>query len=209
MLDFALAVFFLLITPGPGVLTTAGVAAAYGFRSGLKYVAGIVLGAQTVMIIVASGLWAMVATVPYVRETLVIASASYLLYLALKIAVSGSNIAFIEGQSPTFFDGYVLSLINPKAYAVGTVLFSGFPFWPDNIMVENGFKLAIQLAIAIPIHLIWLYAGAALKSLALSAGLTRAINYAMALAMVAVVVMAVASQIPEVSAVLRATVGLN
>ena len=33
MLQFALAVFFLLITPGPGVLTTAGIGAAFGYRA--------------------------------------------------------------------------------------------------------------------------------------------------------------------------------
>jgi threonine/homoserine/homoserine lactone efflux protein len=32
MLTFALAVFLLIITPGPGVLLLAGVGAAYGWR---------------------------------------------------------------------------------------------------------------------------------------------------------------------------------
>ncbi|HEC70944.1 MAG TPA: LysE family translocator, partial [Roseobacter sp.] len=40
MLQFALAVFFLIVTPGPGVLSTAGVGAAFGFRAGLAYVVG-------------------------------------------------------------------------------------------------------------------------------------------------------------------------
>ena len=35
MLTFAAAVFLLIVTPGPGVLSTAGVGAAYGFRAGL------------------------------------------------------------------------------------------------------------------------------------------------------------------------------
>jgi threonine/homoserine/homoserine lactone efflux protein len=34
MLTFALAVFLLIITPGPGVLSLAGVVAAYGWRQG-------------------------------------------------------------------------------------------------------------------------------------------------------------------------------
>ena len=37
MLTFAAAVFFLIVTPGPGVLSAAGVGAAYGFRSGLRW----------------------------------------------------------------------------------------------------------------------------------------------------------------------------
>ncbi len=200
MLEFAAAFFFLIITPGPGVLTTAGVAANHGFRPGLWYAAGIVIGASSVMILVASGLAAMVFAIPYVREVLVVASAGYLLYLALKIAVAGSRIAFIEGKAPRFRDGYILSIINPKAYAVGTVLFSGFPFLPDNIIAENTLKILILTAIAIPVHLIWLYAGAVLKSLELGPGVTRAINIAMAIAMVAVVALAVTSQLPDMGA---------
>ena len=44
MLTFALAVFLLIITPGPGVLSTAGVGAAYGFQPGLRYVMGLFIG---------------------------------------------------------------------------------------------------------------------------------------------------------------------
>ncbi|MEP4336194.1 MAG: LysE family translocator, partial [Roseobacter sp.] len=44
MLTFAAAVFFLIITPGPGVLSAAGVGAAYGMRSGLRYVLGLFIG---------------------------------------------------------------------------------------------------------------------------------------------------------------------
>ena len=41
MLTFAAAVFFLIITPGPGVLSTAGVGAAFGARAGTRYVLGL------------------------------------------------------------------------------------------------------------------------------------------------------------------------
>ena len=37
MLTFAAAVFFLIVTPGPGVLSTAGVGSGYGYRPGLEY----------------------------------------------------------------------------------------------------------------------------------------------------------------------------
>ncbi|MEO0670442.1 MAG: LysE family translocator [Pseudomonadota bacterium] len=195
MLTFAVSVFFLLITPGPGVLTTAGVAAAYGFRNGLGYMSGIVIGAQVVMICVASGLAAMVFAIPYVRVTLLVASVAYLFYLAFVIAMSGNRIGFISvDKSPKFWQGFALSVINPKAYAVSTTLFSGFAFWPENLAVENTLKCLIVLSIAIPIHLIWLYAGAALKKLELSPRTARLINFAMAGALVAVVALALMSQ---------------
>ena len=48
MLTFALAVFLLIATPGPGVLSTAGVGSAFGWRPGLSYVTGLWAGTNLV-----------------------------------------------------------------------------------------------------------------------------------------------------------------
>jgi threonine/homoserine/homoserine lactone efflux protein len=44
MLTFAITVFLLIVTPGPGVLSTAGFGAAYGYKKSLRYVFGLFLG---------------------------------------------------------------------------------------------------------------------------------------------------------------------
>ena len=72
MIAFTLSVFLLLITPGPGVLSTAGVGAAFGFRAGLRYVAGLCLGTNLVALIVVSGLAAIVLATAWARNTLLI-----------------------------------------------------------------------------------------------------------------------------------------
>jgi threonine/homoserine/homoserine lactone efflux protein len=54
VLSFTLAVFLLIVTPGPGVLSTAGVGAAYGFRFGLRYVSGLFIGTNLVALAVIS-----------------------------------------------------------------------------------------------------------------------------------------------------------
>ena len=48
MLAFALAALLLLITPGPGVMSLAGVGAAFGTRPGLAYMSGLCLGTNLV-----------------------------------------------------------------------------------------------------------------------------------------------------------------
>ena len=63
MIEFIIAVVFLLITPGPGVLTTAGIGAAYGYRAGLGFVGGLMLGGFINMMIVISGLAALVLAI--------------------------------------------------------------------------------------------------------------------------------------------------
>jgi len=191
MLTFTAAVFLLLISPGPGVLSTAGVGAAFGFRSGLRYVLGLGIGSNLVMLAVITGLAALILANPIVRTILLSASTLYLLYMAARIAFAGTKIAFIEAtRQPGIIDGILLQAINPKAYVVGTTLFSGFVIFPEALLTEVIVKAIILNAIWIPIHLIWLYAGVMLERMALHGTTRRAINFAMAAAMLAVVALA-------------------
>lgn len=192
MLTFAAAVFLLIITPGPGVLSAAGMGSAYGFRHGLRYVGGLFLGNNLVALAVISGLAAIVLGAPGVRGVLMVLSVAYLLYLAGRIALTGSKVAFIEARTPPgVVSGLLLQIINPKAYAVNTALFTGFAIFPGNLFAETLVKVLIFNAIWIPIHLLWLYAGAALHRLDLSEAAHRRINVAMALSMLGVVLLAV------------------
>ena len=194
MWSFAAAVFFLIITPGPGVLSVAGVGSGFGFRAGLAYMAGLWAGNNLVALAVVSGLAAFVFSIPYVREVLLGASLCYLVYLAAKIALAGSRIAFITSDSaPGVGNGIALQAINPKAYAVNTTLFGGFAFMPDHLMAETLIKFALSNAIWIPAHFAWLYAGASLKRLDVPERTQRIINILMALAMLLVVVLALLS----------------
>ena len=194
MIAFVVAVIILLITPGPGVLSTAGVGSGFGFRPGLGYVFGLFVGNNLVGLAVVSGVAAAVLSVPYMRVLLLGASAEYLLYLAARIALSGSKIGFIEStEAPGVKNGVLLQIINPKAYAVHTALFSGFAFWPDSLLVEVAVKFVLMNLFWVPIHLLWLGMGATMKRLALSERANRAINILMALSMLGVVALTLRS----------------
>jgi threonine/homoserine/homoserine lactone efflux protein len=196
MLTFAAAVFFLIITPGPGVLSAAGVGAAYGMRSGLRYVLGLFIGNNLVILAVVSGLAALVLANPVVRTILFALSTAYLFYLALRIAFAGSKLAFIPAKSePGVLAGVLLQPINPKAYAVNTALFSGFAIFPDALVAEAVWKLLIVNAIWVPIHVLWVWFGVRLKALELAPKKQRLINFAMAASMLLVVGLAVLSEL--------------
>ena len=191
MLTYVAAVILLIITPGPGVLSTAGFGAAYGFRPSLRYVLGLFLGTNMVMFAVISGLAAVVLSVPWLRVVLMAGSVGYLLYLASKIAFAGTRIAFIEAKSPPgIMGGILLQAINPKAYAVNTSLMTGFSFAPDNLLFEITSKVLITNVIWIPIHLAWLWGGVVLHRLDLPEATHRKINYLMAASMLGVVALA-------------------
>ncbi len=196
MLSFAAAVFFLIITPGPGVLSTAGVGSGFCARAGARYVLGLFIGTNLVALAVVSGIAAMVLADPRIRTLLFAASTAYLLYLAARIALAGSRVAFIEvRRAPGIANGIALQAINPKAYAVNTALFSGFTFLPDDPTGETLLKFAILNAIWVPIHFLWLFLGITLHRLDLSPRAHRAIKIAMSGSMLAVVGLAVAALI--------------
>ena len=194
MLAFCLAVLLLLVTPGPGVLSTAGVGAAFGFNAGLRYVTGLFIGTNLVALIVVSGLAAIILATPWARNTLLVASVCYLLYLATRIAFAGKKIAFITAdKKPGIRAGLLLQLINPKAYAANMTWFTGFVLFPGSLVTETLVKFLVINLIWIPIHLLWLVAGNAVNQLDLRPQTHFLINCAMALAMVVVVGLAIYS----------------
>jgi threonine/homoserine/homoserine lactone efflux protein len=192
MLTFAITVFLLIVTPGPGVLSTAGFGAAYGYKKSLRYVFGLFLGTNLVFLAVATGLIAILLSIPSSRIFLLILSTCYLFFLASKIALAGSNIAFIKAKSPPgILSGVLLQAINPKAYVVNTTLVSGFAFYQSSFAIELVIKFFIMNSIWIPLHLLWLYVGTVLHELNLSIRNQRIINLMMALSMVLVVVISI------------------
>ena len=188
MLSFAGSILLMLSTPGPGVLTTAGVGSGFGWAAGLRFLIGLFLGTNLVAILVVSGL---VALVPReVELALLAASCVYFAYLALKIAFAGAKVGFMAAETaPSLWNGITLQFINPKAYAVNTLLFTGWHFWGGG-MAEIIVKFVIINAIWIPVHLVWLGAGVRVRQLDLPARTQRIINICMAAALMGVVIMA-------------------
>ena len=194
MISFAAAVFFLIITPGPGVLSTAGVGSAFGFRAGFAYVTGLWAGNNLVSLIVITGLATLLLASDITRIILMLLSTGYLFYLAARIIFAGAKIGFIKAASkPGLLSGLFLQLVNPKAYAVNTALFTSFAFMPDNIAGEIIIKLVIFNLIWIPIHLLWLYMGVKIHQLNLAPSTTRIINIIMGLSLSLVVALSLLS----------------
>lgn len=194
MLNFSAAILLLFITPGPGVLSLAGVGAAFGFRSGLRYMMGLFVGTNVVALAVVTGVGTLVLASPVIRTLLFAVSTGYLLYLAWRIASAGSKIGFTAAaRQPGFRDGIALQAVNPKAYVVNTTLFSGFLLYPDAYLLEVAVKFIVINVIWLTVHFFWLWIGASIKRLNLAPKTQRVINVAMALSMLGVVVLAALS----------------
>ena len=196
MLTFAIAVFVLAATPGPALLSILGTGAAFGFRVGLKYVTGALVGANVVILLVISGLANFLEGLSQIRVILIFISLCYLSYIAFQIATSSSNSGLERTTNPVGFkDGVIIQLINPKAYAVALALFSGFPFSKQTLFVEIYLKLLLINVIFIPAYLAWLLTGVKLNSLNLSHKKARKVKITLALLML---VAALVSVLPSV-----------
>jgi len=194
MLVFATVSFLMFVTPGPGVLSLAGVGAAFGWRQGLLYMAGLFLGHVIVSVAVITGLAAILLAEPIVRTILLFLSAAYLSYLAVRIALAGSKISFTEIiKAPGFMTGMILQFINPKAYAVHTTFFTGFAFYPESFIIEISLKFLILNFIWIILHLAWLYAGCKIHELNLSSSVQKWVNLLMAASLCGIVVLSIGS----------------
>ena len=188
MLTYALALVFLLITPGPGVLSVAGIGSAFGPGAGARYIGGIFVGTNLVAVAVVFGLAASILANEYIRLIMLTASLLYLVYLAFRVAFAGSTIAIIKAtKAPGFWAGVVLQIVNPKAYAIITTLLTGFAFWPESLATETAIKLLIFTSISVPIHFTWLYIGITFHRLNLDPKIQRRINILMAVSMLLVV----------------------
>ena len=186
MIAFILAIFLLILSPGPGVLSLAGVGAAFGWRQGFKYLIGLFLGYNIAFLAAIFGLSATMFANPTVRIVLLFVSASYLGYLAIRIAFSGTRISFINISKPGLLAGLTFQLINPKVYAVNMTILSGFAFYPQNFVVEISLKFLITNVVWFLLHFFWLSMGIRIHQLQLPEHIQTNINILMAISLVVV-----------------------
>lgn len=176
------------------MLSAAGVGASFGASAGYRYVLGLCIGTNLVALAVVTGIAGAVVANPGIRAVLTALSLAYIVWLALRVALVGTQIDFMRSlKAPGIRAALLLQALNPKAYIVNTTLFAGFPIGSESLVTETVIKFLIMNAIWIPIHLLWLGAGIRLKTLNLPPRRQRMINMGMAAALLAVVALAAVS----------------
>ena len=196
MATFAIAIFLMIITPGPAVLSLAGTGAGFGWRPGIFYLLGLFIGTNSVMILVITGLKGVLFKIPFVEPVFLIVSLSYLTWIAWRIAFSDNKTTITSiKKEPTFFEAIFLQLINPKAYLVNGILFAGFPIENLNLNEEIIAKVIIINLVWIPVHFFWLWLGIRLRSWGLESGKQKKVNKFMGFSLFVVVILAGISSI--------------
>ena len=162
LLALVLAASVVMGSPGPATISVTAIGAAFGLRNSLRYASGIILGTVAVLLVVATGVTAVLISMPGVAPVLAVASAAYILYLAYKIATAPPLAARDSGAVlPTFLGGFLLAVANPKAYVAIAAVLAGSATAAGADALGVPARLAVLTLMIVAIHVLWLLAGAA------------------------------------------------
>lgn len=121
LLAFAVVCLGFVLSPGPNMMYIVSRSICQGPAAGLISLGGIALAFVIYMICAALGITALLLTVPYAYDTLRMAGACYLAYLAWKTLKPGGRAPFeVRALPPAtprrlFAMGFLTNLLNPKA----------------------------------------------------------------------------------------------
>ncbi|MDC1111312.1 LysE family transporter [Alphaproteobacteria bacterium] len=190
MTSYIIISFLMMVTPGPGVLSLAGVGAGFGWRVGIMYLIGLFLGTNGVALLVVLGFKQFLFEIDGVELTFLVLSLSYLSFLSWRIATSDNKTGFKEtSKAPKLYEGIFLQFVNPKAYVVQGHLFVVLSLGISSYNTEILTKFLIVNSIWIPIHILWLWLGISLKKWSLASNKQVWVNRGMGLALFAVVIL--------------------
>jgi threonine/homoserine/homoserine lactone efflux protein len=185
LLALVLAATVVMGSPGPATISVTAIGAAFGLRNSLHYTSGIILGTVAVLLVVATGIKAILTSMPGVAPVLAVASAAYILYLAYRIATAPPLAARDSSAVlPTFLGGFLLAVANPKAYVAIAAVLAGSATAAGADALGIPARLAVLTLMIVAIHVLWLLAGAAFARTLRQPLTSRIINLAFAATLV-------------------------
>jgi threonine/homoserine/homoserine lactone efflux protein len=177
VLSLVLAALVVMGSPGPATMSVTAIGAAFGFRRSLSYLSGIVLGTSAVLLAIAAGLVSLLLSQPRLAPVLLGLSVAYMVYLAFKIATAPPLSGFgRDVQAPRFIGGFLLAVVNPKAYLAIAAVFTGTTLAVGSRLTETMIKTAVLAGMIILIHVAWLVAGSSFARLLHRPAISRVVN---------------------------------
>lgn len=188
-----LAALPLMGSPGPATISLAATGSAFGIRSGLGYLSGIVVGTTCVLLLVATGVATALIAHPVAGHVLTGLATIYILYLAWKIATAPVKPARSadrtqqprERSAPDFRGGLLLAIANPKAFAAIGAVYASHHIAQNSVWLNNTVKIAALTLVIVLVNTAWLIFGAGFSRLLSNPRAGRVINIIFALMLIA------------------------
>ncbi|SED51147.1 Threonine/homoserine/homoserine lactone efflux protein [Rhizobiales bacterium GAS191] len=163
---FSLAAIGLLGSPGPAIAALVAVGKEKGFSRGLRFYGGLQAGLAIAAAICAAGLFSAIRAQPGAMAAMTIAATFYLIYLAFKIAtapVGTQTEGHASGFAATASGGFLLGVMNPKAYVAFISLMASYPIVRSNPTLDLAIKWLVCVAVMIAVDIIWLWLGVVIR----------------------------------------------
>ncbi len=163
---FALITFVILIciTPGPANMLAMTAGAKFGLRHCILFIIGMAAGMLMLNLAMGFGLYTVLERHPVILEVLKYISAVYVFYLCYRMArtpfgkindAANNSAKFVASggispRLPSFAEGFIINPLNPKAWAMLTVVWFGFGpaiegvWWWRVVVISTAF-LVVQL----------------------------------------------------------------
>jgi len=157
--------FVMYVTPGPNnaMVLTSGI--KFGYLKTIPHMSGITFGHVLQVVLVCLGLGKLFQMFPQIQNILKIICAMYLLFLGYKIIGSFSKIKEDGSRPLNFYEAALFQLVNPKAWAISTMVASGFLPKDERLFIAILF-ISITALFVCPISIsIWAVFGSGIRNL--------------------------------------------
>lgn len=159
LIAFSLIALGMVLTPGPNMVYLVSRSIGQGRAAGMVSLGGVALGFVFYMLCAAFGITAIAMAIPYAYDTLRIAGAMYLLWMAWQAIRPGGRSPFEvrplahDGPRRLFAMGLLTNLLNPK---IAVMYLSLLPHFIDpargDVLAQTLALGSVQIAISLLVN---------------------------------------------------------
>jgi len=182
LLSFSIS---MTITPGPNNVMVTASGVNFGYRKTLPHIFGIVFGFPAMIVLIGLGLGSVFKSFPVIHHILKYIGATYLLYLAWKIATFSSVNNNGDRNKPfTFWQAVIFQWVNPKAWVIAVGAIATFTSVGKDVFGEVLLIAFVFCIICFPCVSLWAFLGTNIKRLLTTDYYRKVFNISMAFLLV-------------------------
>jgi threonine/homoserine/homoserine lactone efflux protein len=169
------------LTPGPNVIMITASAVNFGFRRAIPQMLGITLGFGVMVMAAGLGLAGLFHAEPRLHTVLKYAGATYLLYLAWRIAQADAARSDSTRAKPiSFVEAMLFTWVNPKGWVTAVGALAAYTTVGGDVLLQTSVIASVLAGACFASVVIWAGFGAAIARLLGSPRARMAFNWSMA-----------------------------